>query len=142
MSTENQNPNQPTTEIPPQQVVSKLGRLAVLLTDVKRMADEYWEAYNEKVSLGVSGTNWYERIEVQCGDYSAELSLGDVYLFLRTPNGGYRIFQHGDGSVGDVLSVPMECWDALIKAVEDVIRRGVDKIERMRRFYHVYTGTF
>jgi hypothetical protein len=134
---------QKTTQVPPQEVVDKLSRLSTLLADVKRMASEYWEAYRLTIELGVSETDWHQTLDIRCGDYVMFFNTRRVYLVLRTPYGEeYRVLDNGKGSVGDILSVPIQCWDALIRAVENLIREKVNKIEYLRKLYHIYTATF
>ncbi len=133
---------QQTTQVPPpQEVISKLSRLSTLLADVKRVASEYWEVYHLQVDIGISGTNCFRNLSIQCDNYAIEFSTDNVYLFLKSPDGGRRILQNGKGSVGDILTVPLQCWEKLISALENLIREKVNKIDYMRRFYYTYKTT-
>ncbi len=130
-------------EIPPQEVISKLGRLSTLLADVKRAADEYWEWYHKQIDIRVSGTNCFKTLNIQCGNgYSMEFDVNSIYLFLKGPDGGRAVLKNGKGSIGDVASVPLQCWEALVKEIENLIREKVDKIEYLARFYRIFTATF
>ncbi len=140
MENQNQIPNQ----VPVQKVVAKLSRLAALLGDLKRAGDEYWGAYRQEIDLGISGMNVYEHVDIECGNgYMLSFNPNTVYVYLKTPDkGGYRVLDHGKGAIGDVLSVPEECWDRLIHTVEGLIRKKDDEIERFTRFYRIFTATF
>jgi hypothetical protein len=140
MGSETPNKN---NEIPPQEVISKLGRLSTLLADVKRAVDEYWDVYHQQIDIRVGGTNCFKTLNIQCGNgYSMEFNVNTIYLLLKGPNDSRKILQGGKGSIGDIVNVPLECWDALIRAVENLIREKVNEIEYLRKLYHIYTATF
>ncbi len=131
-----------TQQIQPQVVAGKLSRLATLLADLKRAQEERNTHYYEKVSLGVSGMGVYETLNFECGNgYAVEFHTDDVYLFLKGPNGGRMIMRHGVAYIGEILEVPVECWDKLIKNLEDLIRKKVDEIEHLVRAYHTFKAT-
>ncbi len=133
---------QKTTQVPPQEIVSKLSRLSVLLSDLRRVADERNEKYYEKISIGISSTNTYETIEFECGNgYAVHFETGSVYMFLTTPKGGRMIFDHGTGAIGDIAKVPLECWDRLNKEIEELIRRKLNEIEYLNKLYYTYKTT-
>ncbi len=143
MESQKQNPNQPD-QVPPQQIVAKMSRLAALLNDIQRLAEEYSDAYLQTISLKIKGTNMYEILEFQCENgYKIKFNTNDVYMFIEIPGkGGYRVIQGGEGAVGDIITVPLECWDKLNKELEDLIRRKLDEIAYMKNFYYIYTSTF
>ncbi|PMB77631.1 MAG: hypothetical protein C0177_02735 [Fervidicoccus fontis] len=126
-----------------QQVATRLSRLATLLKDLKQVVDEYWEMYRQEIDLGISSMNIYEHVDIECSNgYVLSFNPNTVYVYLKTPDkGGYRVLDYGKGMVGDVLSTPIECWDKLNEVVEDLIRRKIETIERLRRLYYVHTST-
>jgi hypothetical protein len=132
------------TQIPPQQIVAKLARLSTLLQDVQKLAEEYNEAFISTISLRIKGTNMHETIRVECDNgYKVEFNTNTIYMYLETPKkGGYRIFQNGEAPVGLVKEVPLECWDRINTALEELIRRKLDEIAYMRNLYYTYTHTF
>ena len=114
-----------------------------MLADLKHAEEERFERYHEKISLGVSNTGAYETIEFECGNgYAVEFRVDSVYMFLRGPNGGHMVLNHGDGAVGDIAKVPLECWDRLISEIENLTRKKLDEIEYLVRFYNIFRATF
>ncbi len=132
------------TQVPPQQIVSKLSRLASLLGDIQRLAEEYREVYYTKIELKVKGTNMNETLTVECDGYKVTFSLNDVYMYIESRHNGISgraILRNGEGHIGDILTVPVQCWDKLIGALEDLIRRKLDEIAYMRNLYYTYIHT-
>ncbi len=140
MEVQTQNKN---NEIPPQEIIAKLSRLTTLLNDLKQAVNEYWDIYNQQIDIRVNGTNCFKTLNIQCDNgYAMEFNVNDIYLLLKGPNDSRKILQGGKGSIGDLVRVPLECWQALIKAVEDLIREKLNEIEYLYRLYHIYTSTF
>jgi hypothetical protein len=137
MENQTQTPNQ----VPPQQIVARLAKISALLQDLQKVTEEYKEAYYTKVELKVKGINLYENIEIQCNHYGVSLDVNRVYMFLKTGNSGRMILKDGEGYVGDIVMVPLECWDKLIGALEDLIRRKLDEIGYLRNLYYTYVHT-
>ncbi len=138
----NQNQGQ-TTQVPPQQIVAKLARLSTLLQDIQQLAEEYREAFSETITLRIKRTNMNETIKAECDNgYKLTLNTNTIYMYLEVPKGGgYRIFQDGEGPVGLVTTVPVECWNRLITALEELIRKKLDEIAYMKNFYYTFIHT-
>ena len=133
--------NQTQTQQVPQ-IVGRLVRISALLGDIQKLAEEYNEAYLRTISLKVKGTNMREVLEVSCDNgYKVKFNTNTVYMYLETPKEGYRVFGDGEAPVGFIKDVPLECWDKLIAALEDLIRRKLNEIEFMRSLYYTYTRT-
>jgi hypothetical protein len=133
------------TQVPPQQIVARLAKISALLEDAQKLAERYREAYYTKVELKVKGTNMNEKLTIECNDYKVTFNTNDIYMYIETQHGGHInghvVLRNGEGYVGDIVAIPLECWDKLVAMLENLIHRKLDEIAYMRNFYNIYVYT-